>query len=99
MKTGAMVNFCRFENCGFWGSLTDFVVSTNIFLEVIGLYKNVNQEFYLDSKIFYETLITGLGLIANNNALLLFRWESEKFPDIRKKQKVNCVYNGGNKVP
>ena len=46
---GAMVIFRHFENRGL---LYDFVVCTKIFLEVIGPYKNVKQDFSLDSIFF-----------------------------------------------
>ena len=50
----------------FWKSLIlglvdHCVVCTKIFLEVIGSYKNLKQEFSLDSKILWVS-ITGLGV-------------------------------------
>ena len=45
-------DFPPFWKSGILGLVDHFVVCTKIFLEVIGPYKNVKQEFSLDSKIF-----------------------------------------------
>ena len=54
MKISAMVIFCHFGNRGSGGLVNHFVICTNIFLEIVGSYKNVKQGFVLDSKIFAE---------------------------------------------
>ena len=51
-EKGTMVIFHHFENRGFWGLIDHFAVCTKFFLEVIGPYKNVKQEFSLDTKNF-----------------------------------------------
>ena len=54
----------------------DFVVSTKIFLEVIGLYKNVKQKFSLHSKVFtglyyraWTNWVTSKQLLSNDVSL------------------------------
>ena len=54
----------------------DFVVSTKIFLEVIGLYKNVKQQFSLHSKVFtglyyraWTNWVTSKQLLSNDVSL------------------------------
>ena len=55
-------DFPPFRKSEILGLVDHFVVCTKIFQEVRGPYKNVKQEFSLDSKIFRDS-ITGLGLI------------------------------------
>ena len=47
-----MVIFHYFEKSGILGPVDDFVVCLKNLLEVIGPYKNVKQEYSLDSKNF-----------------------------------------------
>ena len=58
------------------GVVDDFAVSTKIFLEVIGSYKNVKQKFSLDSKVFtglyyraWTNWLTSKQLLSNDVSL------------------------------
>ena len=66
-KNGCHGDLLLFWKLNILGLVDHFVVCTKIFLEVIGPYKNVKQEFYLDSKIF-----TGLYYKAWTNSLMAF---------------------------
>ena len=66
-------DFPPFWKSGILGLVDHFVVCTKIFLEVIGPYKKVKQEFSLDWKIF-----TGLYYRARTNMLWkTFKWSVE----------------------
>ena len=55
-KNGRHVHFSPFWKSGILGLVDHFEVCTNYFLEVLGPYKNVKQEFSLESK-FLRILI------------------------------------------
>ena len=62
-EDGRHSDFLPFWKLGTLVLVDHFVVCTKIFLDVIGLYKNVKEEFSLDSNIFmrrYSMSVTGL---------------------------------------
>ena len=59
-ENGCYGDFPSFRKQEILRLLHYFAVCTKSFLEIIGPYKNVNQEFSLDSKKFYETQLQGL---------------------------------------
>ena len=74
MKIGIMVIFRHFENWGFWGYLTILWFAPIFFLEIIGPYEKVKQEFSLDSKNFKRLYHRAWTVILKYNTMLVQIW-------------------------
>ena len=65
--SGRYGDFPPLWKSGMLGIVDHFVVCIKIFLEFLGPYKNVKQEFSLDSKVFTELYYRGLTIQFSND--------------------------------